>query len=128
MAHHAAIQGRLTAAYRHERADPLYRTIAAVVQADRSNNVFELVGGIGEMSLQFSHTRYRDNLDDVPSILITRGRDYALTASAPFAFIFGIASRPAWLPSFSYAFQRSHQKGDGVPDNSGARSTFVPDQ
>jgi hypothetical protein len=123
-----SIQGRLTAAYRHERADPLYRTIAAVVQADRSSHGFELQGAVGEVSVQLLHTRYRDNLDDVPSILVTRGRDYELTASAPLGFIFGAAKRPAWLPSLSYHYQRIHQKGDGVPDNSGARPTFVPDQ
>ena len=123
-----SIQGRLTAAYRHERTDPLYRTIAAVVQADRSNHVLELQGGVGEVGFQLSHTRYRDNLDDVPSILITRGRDYAVTATAPIGFILGAASRPVWLPSVSYRYQRTHQKGDGVPDNSGARPTFVPDQ
>jgi hypothetical protein len=123
-----SVQGRLTAAYRHERADPLYRTIAAVVQADRSSHGFELQGAVGEVSVRLLHTRYRDNLDDVPSILVTRGRDYELTASAPLAFIVGAAKRPAWLPSLSYHYQRVHQKGDGVPANSGARPTFVPDQ
>jgi hypothetical protein len=106
----------------------LYRTVAAVIQADRSNDVFELQGGLGELTFQLSHTRYRDNLDDVPSILITRGRDYAFTSSTPIAFLFGIARRPAWLPALVYSYQRIHQKGDGVPDNSGARPTFVPDQ
>jgi hypothetical protein len=122
------IQGRLTAAYRHERADPLYRSIAAVIQADRSTDVLELQGGIGEVTFQLLHTRYRDNLDDVPSILITRGRDYALNVSTPLAFLFGVARRPVWLPALVYSYQRTHQKGDGVPDNSGARPTFVPDQ
>jgi hypothetical protein len=28
----------------------------------------------------------------------------------------------------SYRYQRVHQEGEGVPDNSGARPTFVPDQ
>lgn len=123
-----AIQASLTTSYRHERVEPLYRTVAAFVQADRSNHVFEIQGAIGELALQLSHQRYRDNLDDIPSILITRGRDHALSASVPFAFVFGVASRPVWLPHVSYRYQRVHQKGDGVPENSDARPTFVPDQ
>jgi len=123
-----SVQGRLAVAYRHERVDPLYRTIGAFVQADRSSHVVEIQGGVGELSLQLSHQRTRDNLDDVPSILITRGRDYAASLSVPAAFVLGRRSRPFWLPFMSYRWQRTHQKGDGVPDNSDARPTFVPDQ
>lgn len=123
-----SVQGRLGVAYRHERVDPLYRTIGAFVQADRSNHVVEIQGGVGELSLQLSHQRTRDNLDDVPSILITRGRDYTASLSVPVAFVFGQRSRPFWLPFMSYRWQRTHQKGDGVPDNSGTSPTFVPDQ
>jgi hypothetical protein len=122
------VQGRLTAAYRHEETDPLYRSIAAAIQADRSSHVFELQGGVGEVGFSFSRGRSRDNLDNVPSILLTRGSEYALTAAAPLAFLVGAANRPAYLPAFSYRFQRIHQKGDGVPPGSGARATFVPDQ
>lgn len=123
-----SVQANLAATYRHERVDPLYRTIAAFVQADRSNHVFELQGGIGELSLQLSHQRNRDNLEDVPSILITRGRENALSASVPVAFLVRAASRPSWLPSLGYRYQRTHQQGEGVPDNAGSRPTFVPDQ
>ncbi|HWB41888.1 MAG TPA: hypothetical protein VG500_11545 [Gemmatimonadales bacterium] len=123
-----SVQGRLTAAYRHERTDPLYRSIAANLQADRSSHAVELQGGVGEATLQVLRTLSRDNLDDVPSVLVTRGRDWALTAAAPLAFLAGSSSRPAWLPSLSYRFQRTHQRGDGVPPGSGARPTFVPDQ
>jgi hypothetical protein len=123
-----SIQASLTASYRHERVEPLYRTVGAFVQADRSNHVFAIEGAIGELALQLSHQRYRDNLDDVPSILITRGRDHAVSASVPFAFVFGAASRPVWLPHLSYRYQRVHQKGDQVPENSDTRPTFVPDQ
>jgi hypothetical protein len=123
-----ALNASLTATYRHERVEPLYRTIGAFVQADRSNHAFEMNGAIGEMSFLVLHQRYRDNLDEVPSILITRGRDFATQTSVPLAFLFGASSRPFWLPTLSYHYQRVHQEGEGVPDNSGARPTFVPDQ
>lgn len=123
-----SVSARLTAIYRHERVEPLYRTVAAFVQADRANHVFEIEGGIGELGFLLNHQRYRDNLDDVPSILITRGRDHALQASVPLAFLVRSTSRPAWMPYLSYRYQRVHQTGEGVPDNSGARPTFVPDQ
>jgi hypothetical protein len=124
----SSIQASLTASYRHERVEPLYRTVATFVQADRSNHVFAIEGSIGELALQLAHQRYRDNLDDIPSILITRGRDHAFSASVPFAFVLGFGSRPVWLPYMSYRYQRVHQKGDAVPENSDARPTFVPDQ
>jgi hypothetical protein len=122
------VQGRLTLAYRHERIDPLYRTVGAFLQADRSNHAVELQAAVGEAALQVLHQRSRDNLDDVPSILTTRGRDLAVTASAPIAFLAGAATRPAWLPILSYRFQRTRQKGDGVPENSDSPASFVPDQ
>jgi hypothetical protein len=123
-----AVNANLTATYRHERVEPLYRTVAAFVQADRSNHAIEIIGTIGELNFLVLHQRYRDNLDEVPSILITRGRDVATQASVPLAFLVGAESRPAWLPYLSYRYQRVHQRGEGVPDNSGARPTFVPDQ
>jgi hypothetical protein len=122
------LQGRLTAAYRHEQTDPLYRSIAATLQADRSSHVLELTGGVGEATVQLSRSTSRDNLDRVPSILVTRGRDWALTAGAPIGFLLGAANRPAWLPALSYRFQRTHQRGEGIPLGSDARPTFVPDQ
>jgi hypothetical protein len=123
-----SLQGRLNLAYRHERTDPLYRSIAASLQADRSSHGLELQGGVGEAGFQLSRTTSRDNLDEVPSVLLTRGRDYTITAAAPIAFLLGLAARPAWLPALSYQYQRTHQKGDGVPPGSGARETFVPNQ
>ena len=123
-----SVQGRLNLAYRHERTDPLYRSIAASLQADRSSHVLELQGGVGEAGFQLSRTASRDNLDEVPSVLVTRGRDYAITAAVPIAFLVGLVARPAWLPALSYQYQRTHQKGDGVPPRSEARETFVPDQ
>jgi hypothetical protein len=123
-----SVSARFTATYRHERVEPLYRTFAAFVQADRTNHMFEIEGGIGELIFVWNHQRYRDNLDEIPSILVTRGREHALQASVPLAFLIGSDRRPVWLPFLSYRWQRIHQRGDGVPDSSGARPTFVPDQ
>ena len=59
----------LSAVYRRERVDPMYRTVAAQTQADRLQDSYELSGNIGVLNLQLSQNRYHDNLDDISSIL-----------------------------------------------------------
>src|SRR5207244_3196505 len=44
----------LTFTLRHETVDPLYRSLGAATQADKTQNQFELVGNLGEITTQFS--------------------------------------------------------------------------
>jgi hypothetical protein len=64
--------------FRHERIEPLFRSLGASVGADKVSNDFSLSGSIGEISAQFSHGRFHDNLNDIPSILksLTRGNNF----------------------------------------------------
>jgi len=121
---------RLTLNFKHESADPLYRSAAASVQADRMQNQIELSGNIGDFTLAVSHLRFEDNLDDIPSILKTDTRRYNLIVGAPLITMLGGADKPArWLPRLSYNFDHTHQLGRGAPINSGFNSlSQVPDQ
>ena len=64
----------LSLTFRHNRVDPLFRSVAVFTQADRADNQFELTGSLGDITVGAVHNRLSDNLDDVPSILKTLTR------------------------------------------------------
>jgi hypothetical protein len=117
--------------YRHEQIDPLFRSVAAFVQPNKFQNQWEAVAGIGQISATYSHLRFNDNLDDIPSILKSLTRRNSLIIGAPLAAVFGDAAKPSpWLPRVGYTYDRLHQFGAFIPINadfnpSGAQ---VPDQ
>ena len=118
----------LNAGYRHERVDPLYRSVAAFVQADRLQHAFDLGGSLGALSVQVSHTRGGDNLDRIASVLTTRQRASTAVASAPMADLFGVRRHAGLWPQVAYGLNRTHQFGVGLPANSDFSATHVPDQ
>jgi hypothetical protein len=83
----------LNAVYRHERVDPMYRSVTAQTQSDRLQDSYELAGNVGAIGLQLAHSRYHDNLDDVVSILRTLNRMSTAQASLPIVTLSGRASR-----------------------------------
>ncbi|MBI3653493.1 MAG: hypothetical protein HY231_20885 [Acidobacteria bacterium] len=110
----------LTFNYRHETVDPLYRSLGASTQADKTQNQFELIGNVGEILAQFSLIRFHDNLRDVPSILKSLSRAERFSIGAPLTAIFGDANQPkALLPRVSYTLDRIHQFGAALPINGG---------
>jgi hypothetical protein len=116
-----------TTSFRHERVDPLYRSVATATRADFEQNAVELTGGAGPLNLQLAHTRARDNLDDVASILRTLTRDTRVVAAIPVGALFR-ASGSALLPQLAYAYGRTHQFGASSPTNGGFDATHIPDQ
>ncbi len=123
-------QANLTFTYRHEEIDPLFRSIAAFTQPDRLQNQFEAVASIADITTTVVHARSNDNLDEIPSILKTFGRRSGVIVGVPLVSLFGDPSNPSpWYPRLSYAFDRMHQFGAGLPVNSGFTSdSQVPDQ
>ncbi len=118
----------LPAGFRHERADPLYRSIAAFTQADVRRNVFEATAAFGQLAVQYAHGRSRDNLDDIASILTTHTRDHALTMSLPVGAVFGASYDAWWWPALGAGYQAVHQRGGGIPDDGGFNESHIPDQ
>ena len=118
----------LNAAYRHERIDPLYRSVAASVQADRVQHGFDLAGNLGALSLQLAHSRGNDNLDRLASVLTTRTRTSSAIVSLPTAGLFRVRRRAGLWPQLGYGRTQTHQFGVGVPINSDFSQTHVPDQ
>ncbi len=122
------VQASLTGSFRHERVDPLYRSIATAVRADWDQEVYEANGTLGQLGVQYSHSRSRDNLDDVPSILTTRTRADNLNVALPAGAVFRAQPTAWWWPVLSVAYQVTRQVGDGVPENGGFSPSHVPDQ
>jgi hypothetical protein len=113
---------------RHDRVEPLFRTVATYVQADRQEDAGELQANLGPLAIQGSYTRNRDNLDGIPTILTTKTRRSAANLALPLAQL-GKGDKPRpWLPQLTYTFDRTHQFGEGVPPDSGFSASHVPDQ
>ncbi len=113
---------------RHERVDPLYRSMAAPqIRADLAQDGIELTAALGSLNAQVQHSRGRDNLEDIPTLLTTLTRSSTLNLSLPLAPALG-APQSTWLPALTYALTRVHQFGDSVPTLGGFTPTFVPDQ
>ncbi len=129
----------LTVTYRHERVDPLYRSVAAFAQADRSQNQVEVTGSIGQATAVYSNQRFDDNLDNLPTILKTRTRRETVMLGLPLASLItwrgnsSTTSMPpalsVWLPRISWSYDRVHQFARATPTNGGFRNASqVPDQ
>lgn len=115
----------LTLALRHEEIEPQFRSVAAFLAADRRHDTAELRGQIGIVSMQLVHSRSRDNLDRIASILTTRTRRSAANFSVPLSEAFGGGA--AW-PALSYSAERTHQYGLALPENGGFSASHIPDQ
>ncbi len=110
----------LTAAYHHERVDPLFRSVAATTQADRFNNQWDVTGNLDQLNVSLTHQRFNDNLADIPSILKSLTRRSAAAINAPLQAFIGKADKPSpWLPRVGFTYDRVHQFGAAIPVNGG---------
>jgi hypothetical protein len=121
----------LTAAYHHERVDPLFRSVAATTQADRINNQWDVTGNLDQLNLTLTHQRFNDNLANIPSILKSLTRRNAASLNAPLQAFIGSADKPSpWLPRVGFNYDRVHQYGAAIPVNGGFEvdPSTVPNQ
>ena len=118
----------LTTAFRHERVEPLFRSVAASTQADIEQNTVDLNGSVDAVNFQISHSRTRDNLDDLVSVLTTKSRNASAQFTTPLAALLRMQHGAHWWPMLSVQYARSHQAGVGVPTNSDFQPSHVPDQ
>lgn len=117
----------LSTALRHERVDPLYRSVASFAQSDLQENAVDVTASVGPINARYGHSRRNDNLDEIPSILTTLTRSHQFNLAVPLGFLVGKAAN-TWFPQMSYTLNRVHQFGEGVPVNGGFSASHVPDQ
>ncbi|MFN0179908.1 MAG: hypothetical protein ACKVZ0_14005 [Gemmatimonadales bacterium] len=121
-------QASLGATLRHERVDPLFRSVGGSPQSDVENNGLELTGAIGPLSFQATATAARDNLGRIASILTSRTRTRGVNLAAPLGALLGAPPEAWYLPALTYSWQRTRQYGEGVPTNGDFSAGHVPDQ
>jgi len=121
----------LNFSFKHELVNPLFRSLGASTSADKTQQDFSIDGSIGEITIQAGHTRFNDNLKNIPSILKALTRANRFSIGVPIASLFGDPAKPSpFLPRLSYSFDRTHQFGVGIPVNGGFETdqSTVPDQ
>ncbi len=122
----------LTLNIRHERVDPLFRSIGAAAQADLQQNIVEFVGSFGDLTFTAAHTRFNDNLAGIQTILRTNTRRDAFAINSPLQNLFRL--RPAalpnpFLPRIGYTFERTRASADFIPIGGGFDEPgAIPDQ
>lgn len=124
----AAVPVTLNMALRHERVDPLYRSVASFTQSDVQRNGFDVGGNVDAVSVQVALARSADNVDAIASLLTSRTRSASLTVGTPLATLLRVTRGVEWLPTVWYALQRMHQFGAGVPVGGGYTASDIPDQ
>lgn len=122
----------LTLNVKHERVDPLFRSIGAAAQPDLNQNIVEFIGSFGELTFTASHTRFNDNLAGIQTILRTNTRRDTFAINTPTQNLFKI--RPAavpniLLPRIGYTFERTRAFADFIPVGGGFdQPGAIPDQ
>lgn len=116
----------LSVGVRHERVDPLYRSVGARVRSDVLRNEVEVRADVAHASVRASLASSRDNLGDLASVLTTHTDRSAVTLGLPVARMAGSAS--SWLPRVQLRLDRTRQLGEGIPETGGFSASHVPDQ
>lgn len=115
----------VTLGARHEKVEPLYRSVAAFVAADQRLNVVDMIAAAGPASFHVSIQESEDNLDRIPSVLTTDTKRFSANlAFTPAAMLGGGAG---W-PVVTLVHDRVHQAGRGLPDDPEFEPGHVPDQ
>jgi len=112
----------LTFNFRHERVDPLFKSIGASTQADIFRNEAEFVGSFGELNFTAAHTEFNDNLAGIKTILRTDTRRAAFAINTPLQGFFSGSppTRPnPFLPRIGYTFERVSAFPDFIPIGGG---------
>jgi hypothetical protein len=122
----------LTLNFRHERVDPLFKSIGASTQADLFRNEAEFVGSYGELTFTAAHTQFNDNLAGIRTILRTDTGRTAFAINTPLLGLF--SNRPPaqpnpFLPRIGYTFERVRAFADFIPIGGGFNQPgAIPDQ
>lgn len=120
---------KLTATYRFEELEPLFRSVVASTQADKRQHQFEFAASFGDINVIYGNLRDRDNLRDVPSILKTLNRSQNLNVNFSIGTFFNQEKPSRFLPRIGYTYSRIHQFGAFLPDNGDFRdASQIPDQ
>jgi len=109
----------LRVAFREEDVAPLFRSLAASTQADKVSYEVAADGSVNEITLQFGHNNFHDNLRNIPSILRSLNNTTRFSVATPFAALINKKQSSVWFPRLGYSFNRFHAFGAAIPVNGG---------
>ncbi len=112
-------KANLSVAFREENVAPLFRSLGASTQADKIQYEFSVNGSVNEISAQFSHSNFHDNLRNIPSILRSLNGSTHISLAAPASALLNRTKSSPWLPRLGYSFDRVHSFGAAIPVNGG---------
>lgn len=112
-------RANLAVSFREENVAPLFRSLGASTQADKIQYDLAVRGSIDEISGQFSHSNFHDNLRRIPSILRTINGSTNFSIAAPAKVFLNTTKDSPWLPRLGFSFNRVHARGDAIPVNGG---------
>ena len=118
----------LSVGYKHERVDPLYKSVGASARADQLQNQYDLRADVAGVAVQVTYSDANDNLDELASVLKSNTERAGLNVGVPLPNIFRGKAGVTWLPALQYRMQRTHQFGEEIPVNGGFSAGHVPDQ
>jgi len=124
----AGVPTNLTIGARHERVDPLFRSVAATTAADRRESAADATVSLGAVVGQFTRLWNQDNLGRVASVLTTNGHGSTASLALPIGSIGDARRHQIWFPTLTVAHNRSRQFATGLPSNGAVRDQDLPNQ
>ena len=113
---------------RHERVDPLYRSVAATTAADRQESAADATVSLGTVTGQFTRLWNHDNVGRVSSVLTTNGHGATASLAVPIGSIGDMRRHQVWFPTLTIAHNRTRQFATGLPSNGGFRDQDLANQ
>ncbi|PWT95588.1 MAG: hypothetical protein C5B55_01090, partial [Blastocatellia bacterium] len=120
-------KANLRVGFKEENVAPLFRSLGASTQADKVFYEVTVDGSVNEITAQFGHNNFHDNLRNIPSILRTLNNTTTFSFAAPTSALLGLKKSPVWLPRLGYNFNRVHAFSNDIPVNGGFTQSSVPD-
>jgi len=122
-----SLSADLTFNLRYSNIDAEYQSLAASPNPDEEIKEFGFTGQLGPVGFQANHTRSRDNLEDIETILTTQTSSSQISLNTSLKELFSKRINESskyykLLPGFSFSAQRVHQYNLNNPET--LRSDF----
>ena len=112
-----------TVTFKHEYADPLYKSLGAGWAADYQQTSLGVITSVGPLSIQLATSARNDNVRRVATALVNKVENSQFTLSGHAAQLFNLTPSPE-IPAINLSLTRSHQWGAHAPTT--LDSTLIP--
>ncbi len=117
---------RVSVGFKHQRVDPLYKSVGASARADQLQNQYDIKADVAGVAVQASFSDANDNLDEVASVLKSNTERTGLNVGVPLPNILRGKSGVTWLPALQYRMQRTHSSARRFRTTAGSAPVMFP--